>query len=229
MRVALIAVGDELLSGETVNTNATWLGEQLTESGARVARMTVVPDDVGEIAAVVNTYRAAYNAVITTGGLGPTHDDLTMEGVAAAFGTELGADSAVEQWLAEEGGYSAEDLAPGTTHLPKRAEMLRNPEGVAPGCQIENVYVLPGVPAEMRAMFGLIADEFSGEKRHTEVVTAAEPESSLLDRMRRVQEEFGVTVGSYPGEHVSLRLASTDETAVEAAAEWLRERVEIPE
>jgi molybdenum cofactor synthesis domain-containing protein len=228
MRVALITVGDEILSGDTVNTNAAWLGERLTEAGVTVPRMTVVPDDVGEIARVVNEYRAAYDAVIVTGGLGPTHDDITMEAVAAAFGTDLAADPAVEQWLLEEGGYSGDDLAPGTTQIPERGEFLRNPEGVAPGCTIGNVYVLPGVPTEMRAMFGLIADEFAGEKRHRTVVVAAEPESQLLDRIRDVQEKFGVAVGSYPGENVRLRIQSTDESAVSEAAAWLRERVESP-
>jgi molybdenum cofactor synthesis domain-containing protein len=228
MRVALIAVGDEILSGDTVNTNASWLAERLTAAGATVSRITVVPDEVGEIAHVVNEYRAAYEAVIVTGGLGPTHDDITMEAVAAAFGTELAADEEVERWLTEGGGYSGEDLAPGTTHIPKRAEMLPNPNGVAPGCTIGNVSVLPGVPAEMRAMFELIADEFGGKQRYRAAVKAAEPESQLLDRVREVQEHFGVKVGSYPGEYVRLRIQSTEEEAVEAAAGWLRERVESP-
>jgi len=229
MRVALITVGDEILSGDTVNTNAAYLGERLTEAGVDVCRMTVVPDEVGEIARVVNEFRAEYDAVIVTGGLGPTHDDVTMEAVAAAFGTDLAADEAVRRWLEEEGGYSGEDLAPGTTHIPERAEMLRNPDGVAPGCVIENVYVLPGVPAEMETMFELVADDFGGEKRFREVVKAAEPESQLLDRVEQVQEQFDVTVGSYPGEYVRLRLQGTDGDAVEEAATWLRAQVKAPE
>lgn len=229
MRVALIAVGDEILSGDTVNTNASWLAERLTEAGATVSRITVVPDDVAEIARVVNEYRAAYEAVIVTGGLGPTHDDMTMEAVAAAFGTELAVDEAVERWLTEGDGYSGDDLAPGTTHIPERAEMLTNPKGVAPGCTIEDVFVLPGVPSEMRAMFELIADEFGGQQRHRAVVKAAEPESQLLDRVRAVQENFDVKVGSYPGEYVRLRIQSADEAEVEAAADWLRERVDAPD
>lgn len=229
MRVALIAIGDEILSGDTVNTNGSWLAERLSAAGATVARITVVPDDVSEIARVVNEYRAAYEAVIVTGGLGPTHDDMTMEAVAAAFGTELAADEDVERWLTEGGGYSGDDLAPGTTHIPERAQMLRNPEGVAPGCVIENVYVLPGVPDEMRAMFELVADQFGGQKQYRAVVKAAEPESQLLDRIREVQEQFGVKVGSYPGEYVRLRIQSTDEEAVDAAAGWLDDRVESPE
>lgn len=228
MRVGLIAVGDEILSGDTVNTNAAWLGERLTERGARVAQMTVVPDEVSEIARVVSEFRARYDAVIVTGGLGPTLDDVTMDAVAAAFGTEMTPDDDVERWLTQEGGYSGDDLAPGTTHIPDDAEMLRNPEGVAPGCVIGNVFVLPGVPTEMRGMFELIADEFTGQKRHREVVRAAEPESHLLDRITRVQDEFDVKVGSYPGENVRLRVQSTDEDAVRKAANWLRERVESP-
>jgi molybdenum cofactor synthesis domain-containing protein len=227
MRVALVTVGDEILSGDTVDTNAAWLGEQLTETGATVEQMLTVPDRVDEIARVVNESRAAYDAVVTTGGLGPTHDDLTMEAVAAAFGTELAPDEAVRKWL-DSGGYSG-DLAPGTTHIPERAEMLRNPEGVAPGCVIGNVYVLPGVPGEMKAMFDLVRDDFGGETRHVETVRAAEPESQLLDRIDELHERFDVTVGCYPGECVRLRIKGTDRDVVGEAADWARERVESPE
>lgn len=229
MEVAVVTVGDEILAGQTVNTNAAWLGKELRERGTSVERMTTVPDKTGDIAQVVNEFQARYDAVIVTGGLGPTHDDVTMEGIAAAFGTELAADDAVLDWLTTAGGYSADDLAPETTHIPKRATMIRNPEGVAPGCQIDAVYVLPGVPEEMKAMFALIADEFTGQQRYTETVVASEPESTLLERIGTVRERFPVTVGSYPGEHVRLRLEGTDKQQVTKAATWLRERVEKPE
>jgi molybdenum cofactor synthesis domain-containing protein len=229
MRVALITVGDEILSGDTVNTNAAWLGERLTASGATVERTTVIPDQVAEIARVVNEYRAEHDAVIVTGGLGPTHDDVTMEGVAAAFGSELAADPAVLEWLEAESGYSGEDLAPETTHIPADAEFLPNPEGVAPGCTVSNVYVLPGLPGEMKAMFGLVADEFGGDVRHTATVRTPEPESELLDRITALREQFDVIVGSYPGEHVRLKIEGDDEETVREAAGWLDARVESPE
>lgn len=229
MNVALVTVGDEILAGDTVNTNAAWLGQELAAAGASVQRMTVLPDRVADIARIVNEYRAAYDAVIVTGGLGPTHDDRTMEAVAAAFGTELEHDEAALTWLIEEKGYPEADLAPGTTHIPARADLLRNPEGVAPGCVLKNVYVLPGLPTEMKAMFELIRDDFSGQPRHVEIVRAAETESELLDRVREVQDRFDVTVGSYPGENVRLKISSTDETAVAEAVAWLRAHVELPE
>ena len=227
MRVAVVTVGDEILAGETVNTNAAWLGARLVERGVTTERVITLPDRVADIARVVNEYHAEYDAVLVTGGLGPTHDDLTMDGVAAAFGRDLEASEEALEWLAEHGGYTAEDLAAGTVELPAGARVLHNEAGVAPGCVVESVYVLPGIPEEMQTMFASIESEFSGPTRHVETVTAVEPESALLDRFEAVQRTFGVKVGSYPGENVRIRLESTDENAVRAATEWIRERVEL--
>jgi molybdenum cofactor synthesis domain-containing protein len=227
MNVALVSVGDELLSGDTVNTNAAWLGERLTDRGVNVERATTVPDRVADIARVVNEYAAEYDAVITTGGLGPTHDDLTIEGVAAAVGREVETDETVREWLATEGGYEHDELADGTTELPAGARPLHNTEGVAPGCVVENVYVLPGVPEEMKAMFERIEDDFDGERRHVAFVVVDEPESALIERFAELQERFGVTVGSYPGDHVRVKIQSTDEAAVEDAVAWLRENADV--
>jgi molybdenum cofactor synthesis domain-containing protein len=226
MDVALVTVGDELLSGDTVNTNAAWLGERLDERGVSVQRATTVPDRVADIARVVNEYAAEFDAVAVTGGLGPTHDDVTMEGVAAAVGRSVVESETALEWLTSEGGYQRGDLAAGTAHLPEGARPLHNEVGVAPGCVVENVYVLPGVPDEMEAMFEQVESEFAGEYRHVEFVTVDEPESALIDRFEELQERFDVKVGSYPGEAVRVKLESTDEAAVEAAAEWLRANAE---
>jgi molybdenum cofactor synthesis domain-containing protein len=229
MHVAIVTVGDELLAGDTVNTNAAWLAAELTERGVSVERVTTLPDRVADIARVVNEYHAEYDAVLVTGGLGPTHDDLTMEGVAAAFGREVEESEAALAWLTEQGGYAAGDLAEGTTQLPAGARMLPNDEGVAPGAVVESVYVLPGVPAEMKAMFARVAEEFVGEQTYSETVATPEPESTLLDRIAGVQDEFDVTVGSYPGEHVRLKVTATDPETARSAAEWLAERVDVLE
>jgi len=229
MRVALVTVGDEILSGDTVNSNAAWLGRQLSDRGVDVERVTVVPDRVSDIARVVNEFHAEYDAVVVTGGLGPTHDDKTMEAVAAAFGTELGEHDAARQWLEEEAGYARADLAEGTADLPVGSEMLPNPKGVAPGCAIGNVYVLPGVPDEMKGMFEVIADDFAGDERFIETVVAAEPESALIERLIEVQDRFDVQVGSYPGENVRMKIQGRDEAAVEAARQWLAENVDTPD
>ncbi|MFB6220076.1 MAG: competence/damage-inducible protein A [Halolamina sp.] len=225
MKAAIVTVGDELLSGDTENTNATWLCARLDDRGVDVERVTTVPDRVADIARVVNEYHAEYDAVIVTGGLGPTHDDVTMDGVAAAFGRDVGPHEGALSWLQAEGGYAADDLAEGTTDLPNGARALHNPEGVAPGAVVESCYVLPGVPAEMRAMFATVVEEFDGEQSYSETVETGEPESALLDRLSEVQERFSVSVGSYPGETVTLKVTATDPTEARRAASWLEDRV----
>jgi len=225
MKVGVLTVGDELLSGETENTNASWLGRRLAERGVTVRRTVVVPDDIEEIAAETRRLAERYDAVIVTGGLGPTHDDVTMDGVAAAFDRDVTEHPDAVAWFEAHGGYHNSDLAEGTTFLPEDARLLPNEEGVAPGAVVENVYVLPGVPSEMKAMFDAVESEFEGERTHVEVVHSEKPESALVDTLTEVQEQFDVTVGSYPGDGVRIRVGSPDPETAEAAAAWLRERV----
>lgn len=227
MQVAVITVGDELLVGEITDTNATWLCQRLAEQGASVGRVVTVPDDVDDIAATVADLHDGFDAVVVTGGLGPTHDDVTMAGVAAAVGRDLEPHAAAREWLTGVGGYVAGDLVDGTTHLPAGARMLPNEEGVAPGAVIEGIYVLPGVPGEMKAMFESVAGEFDGETTYTTVVDVDEPESELIDRFVDLQERFDVGVGSYPGESVRVKLTAGDETALAEARRWLEERVDL--
>ena len=227
MHVAIVTVGDELLAGRTTNTNATWLCGRLDDRGVDVERVTTVPDDVSAIARLVNEYHAEYDAVIVTGGLGPTHDDVTMEGVAAAFGRSLEYNEDAMAWLEVEGGYTRDDLTSGTADIPRGARPLHNDEGVAPGCVIGSVYVLPGVPTEMKRMFDRVSDAFNGAPRYREVVVADEPESALLDRLEAVQDRYDVPVGSYPGGSVRIVVQSREKTAVEEATRWLRERVDV--
>lgn len=225
MAVAVLTVGDELLSGETQNTNASWLASRLHERGATVRRIVVVPDELDEIAAALDRLRTEYDAVLVTGGLGPTHDDVTMEAVAESFDSPMTETQAVLDWLDTETEYALADIVDGTAHLPEGAEFLPNPAGVAPGAHIENVYVLPGVPVEMREMFELIAPSFSGPKSITKVVTSEEPESTLVDVLRETSERFDVRVGSYPGEMVTIRIQGQDEAEVVAAADWLEDNL----
>lgn len=226
MDAAIVTVGDELLTGDTENTNATWLCARLDDRGVDVERVTTLPDRVADIARVVNEYHAEYDAVVITGGLGPTHDDVTMAGVAAAFGRDVELNDEAVAWLEEEGGYAADDLARGTAELPVGARALHNTEGVAPGAVVESCYVLPGVPAEMKVMFAGVAEEFTGEQTYSETVETSEPESALLDRLSEVQDRFDVSVGSYPGETVRLKVTATEPTEARRAADWLAERVD---
>lgn len=226
MRVAVVNVGDELLAGDTVNTNAAWLASELDESGVNVERVLVVPDDVDAIAEAVGRYSEDFDAVIVTGGLGPTHDDLTMEAVAEAFGVDFVESEKARELLREE--YSDEELLEETAHLPEGSTPLRNREGVAPGCVINNVYVLPGVPREMKAMYLEVEDDFEGGERHSVSLVTSNPESSLIPLFKKVRDEFDVLVGSYPGEgRVRVKFTAGSRGEAREAREWLAERVEV--
>lgn len=226
MEVGIVTVGDELLSGDTVNANATWLCKQLHERGVGVRRVVVVPDEIEEIAAVIARERSQSGAIIVTGGVGPTHDDVTLDAIAQAVERPLVEHQEAKRWLTEEGGYSAASLVEGTVDLPAGATAIHNEVGVAPGAIVDGIYVFPGVPAEMQTMFESVADDFAGTPRIRRTVTIDEPESHLIDRFATMQEAFNVAIGSYPGEQVSVRISGTEREEVDAAAQWLSDRAE---
>ena len=234
---AIVTVGDELLAGDTENTNATWLAHELTERGVSVRRVVVVPDEVDAIAAAVREYAGAYDAVVVTGGLGGTPDDVTMAGVAAAFDRDLEPDplarESVErsvEWVRENrpglSDFSVDVEAEAS--IPAGARPLLNDEGLSPGCVVEDVYVLPGIPREMEAMFGQVEAEFAGDVE-SETFYTEEAEAALVGRLAEARERFDVSVGCYPDReagHNRIKVVGEDAVAVDEAAAWLRERVE---
>jgi molybdenum cofactor synthesis domain-containing protein len=237
MEVALVTVGDELLAGDTANTNATWLADRLAERGVSVQRILVVPDDRATIADRVGTYADAFDAVIVTGGVGGTPDDVTMEAVAEAFGRGLAVSdlalAAVERHLAElEGAVPDLDVDPeAEASVPEGSRPLLNNEGLAPGAEVENVYVLPGIPGEMKAMFCDVADAFEGNQVSRMLYTV-EPEANIVPALSEARERFGVHVGCYPdreARHNRLKLTGSHEGRVAEAAAWLLKAIDASE
>ncbi len=239
MEVALLTVGDELLSGDTVNTNANWLAAELTDRGVRVARICSVADEQGEIMNHVAEYSEQFDRVIVTGGIGGTPDDVTMTAVAAAFDRELVATEltreSVDQRLAEiEARMPDRELAvdrEAEAAIPAESRPLLNETGLAPGCVIENVYVLPGIPGELKAMFEAVATEFNGT-RQSKFLYTVEPEANIIPALEATMEQFAVTVGCYPdreADHNRLKITGTDDSTLEAAADWLLSAINASE
>lgn len=237
MDVALLTVGDELLAGDTANTNATWLATQLSERGVSVQRILAVPDDRETIAEQVRDYAERFDAVIVTGGIGGTPDDVTMEGVADAYDRELIVSdialAAVREHLEALGASIPElDLdVEAEASIPEGSRPLLNGPGLAPGCVLESVYVLPGIPEEMKAMFEDVAGEFDGDLTSRFLYTV-EPEANIIPALSEVRERFDVRVGCYPdreARHNRLKLTGRDESAIDAAADWLLEAIDASE
>ncbi|MGM0591950.1 MAG: competence/damage-inducible protein A [Halobacteriota archaeon] len=241
MDVGVLTIGDELLAGDIENTNATWLARQLTSRGVTVARILVVPDDLQLIEETVREWSEAFDAVVVTGGLGGTHDDVTMDAVAAAFDRELVVDPEARADVEETmRGYretrpELEERYPNLgiqieewASMPDGSRVILNPVGLCPGCAIEGVYVFPGIPEEMHAMFETVADDFGGDMV-SEIIYTPAPEGSMTETIAYFHQQFTVTVGSYPsrGDYNRLKVSGRDADAVEAAAAWLCERIEV--
>ena len=227
---ALIIIGNEVLSGRTRDANLQFIAVRLVELGIRLAEVRVIADDDQAIAAAVNQARAAHDFVFTTGGIGPTHDDITSASVAKAFGVALVRDPAALALLEShyEGGKLNEARLK-MADIPAGASLIHNPVSAAPGFQMENVFVLAGVPSIMEAMFDGIKDRLTGgEVVASKTITAFIPEGDLAAPLGALQDEFpGVEMGSYPffrGGRLgsALVLRSPDPPALEAAAERLR-------
>lgn len=211
VRVELLTVGDELLRGDTANGNATWLGRRLTEAGAEVTRAVVVSDDLDVIAGALDDALRRADAVVMTGGLGPTSDDMTREALALAAGVGLHRDPDVERRLRDRAAARSVPLPPDALRMadvPDGATQLPNPAGSAPGLRLSlpggPVYALPGVPSEMRAIAEeSVLPELRGVTVSAGVLrTATVWESVVAHRLAPVEAMTGVKLAYYatPGE-----------------------------
>jgi molybdenum cofactor synthesis domain-containing protein len=228
---AMLTIGDEILSGRTRDTNMPHLAEALVGKGIALREARVVPDVAEEIVAAVNALRARYDHVFTSGGIGPTHDDITADAVAAAFGVPIGVREDARAILATH--YATpEELNPARlrmARIPEGAVLIDNPVSKAPGFSLRNVHVMAGVPEIFRAMLaGLLPRLTGGRPLVTESLRADLPEGLLAEPLARIAAAHPtVAIGCYPfsfggrfGANVVLR--SEDGAAVAAAVAALR-------
>ncbi len=199
---AVLVIGDEILSGRTKDINSGYIAHYLSQVGIETREMRVVPDVEEEIVAAVNALRARYDYVFTTGGIGPTHDDITADGVAKAFGVPLLEDPRAIALLLER--IKPEDLNQARRRMaliPQGAELIANPISKAPGFWIGNVIVMAGVPSIMQAMLDDVAPKLAkGAKILSEILdTHGLPEGAYaadLGELAKTMPE--VSIGSYP-------------------------------
>ena len=197
----VLIIGNEILSGRTRDANLAFLGERLNALGIRLMEARVVPDQDGVIIDTLNEVRRLFDYVFTTGGIGPTHDDITAECVARAFGVPLIQHPEARAIL--EAHYPSGELNQARLRMantPEGATLIENPVSKAPGFQIGNVFVMAGIPSIMQAMFESLKHRLTGgEPLLTKAVAAALPESYLAPGLTAVQERYPeVEIGSYP-------------------------------
>src|SRR6266487_824815 len=229
---SIVTIGNELLSGDTVNTNAAWLAQQLEELGVAVTLMASLPDEVDRIAEFVRTEAERADLVLVTGGLGGTPDDVTREAMAAAFEAPQSEVADLAERLRSRFPANPE-YAARWANLPGGARPLENPLGGAPGFVVGNVYVMPGLPAEMKAMFATVTSEVETERPITSWRRTYETtEARIVGVLEAMGDRYpGVLVGSYPTFHadgatVEVVVKSSDPAALEAAAAWIEQALE---
>jgi len=222
---AILIIGNEILSGRTQDINVQFIAKRLAELGIKLQEVRVIPDVPERIIGAVNELRAAYDQLFTTGGIGPTHDDITSECVAAAFGVPWEHHPETFALMAERMGESFNAARQRMATMPRGARPIANAVSLAPGFSIANVHVMAGVPRIMQAMFTALEAELPrGEKIEMRTVYGmGVVEGAIAAGLSAIQDRFaGVDMGSYPFRRekvwgVAMVAKGTDVAALEAA------------
>ena len=226
----VLIIGNEILSGRTQDANLAHIAQTLNEAGVRVTEARVIPVDEDVIVNTVNEVRQRFDYVFTTGGIGPTHDDITAECIARAFGVPLEMHPEIEAMIRQR--PAPEDVMNARLRMarvPKGAQLVDNPLAGPPGFQIENVFVMAGIPSVMRGMLSTVGDRLEGGRPvRSRAVTVHLGESQVADDLRAIDAAHpDVDLGSYPFYRndvygTSLVMRGTDEAELDAMAEEVR-------
>ena len=219
IQAAIIIIGNEILSGRTQDTNTSTLANWLNSIGVQISEVSIIPDVENKIVDTLNNLRKFNDYVFTTGGIGPTHDDITAQSVAKAFGLKYEVHK--EAFKILETYYKPGEFNEGRQKMvwmPKDAELILNPTSGAPGFNVDNVFCLPGVPSILKSMLGDINNKLiGGQPILTNTLNLRTVESEIAKNLSNVQDNFNdIDIGSYPffkaGKlGVSIVLRGTDE------------------
>lgn len=225
---AMLAIGDELLSGRTRDKNIGHLASALTLQGIDLKEVRIVSDEQEDIVAAINALRQRYDYVFTSGGIGPTHDDITADAIAVAFGVSIDHDPRAMKLLGDH--YASREMEFTTARqrmarIPDGAELIPNSVSIAPGFILDNVHVMAGVPSVFQAMLEAILPRLSGG--HQMLSTAIEcshGEGTIGDELGEIQKQHpNTSIGSYPkfdGQSYSTQIVvrGRDQTDIDHAA-----------
>jgi len=223
VNAAILIIGNEILSGRTQDTNTSTLANWLNSIGVKVNEVRVIPDEEKIIVDTLNLLRKTYNYVFTTGGIGPTHDDITAQSVSKAFNRKY--EIHKEAFKILETYYKPGEFNDGRQKMvwmPEGAELILNPTSGAPGFSVDNVFCLPGVPSILKSMLGGLKNKIvGGEPILSSTISLKTVESEIAKSLTKVQEQNkDVEIGSYPFFHagklgVSIVIRSEDQLKID--------------
>jgi molybdenum cofactor synthesis domain-containing protein len=225
---AYVGIGNELLSGSIQDANLYYLAQALRGLGIKLMRCIIIPDEPDVIREAIELCRKRFTYVFTSGGLGPTHDDVTVEGVAMAFGVPVVRHPFLEEKIRDFYGDTLREASLKMAEIPEGAGLHLLDKMSFPVLSIENVYLFPGVPELFRQKFGAIQEHFRTRPYYTEEILSSRRESEIADLLVETLDQFpSIKIGSYPqwsekDYRVRIVVESKDEEAVERAAAHLR-------
>ena len=201
VNAAIIVIGNEILSGRTQDTNVITIANWLNDLGVKLEEVRIIPDIENIIIKTINEVRKKFNYIFTTGGIGPTHDDITASSISKAFKTKYGYHNEAYQIL--EKYYGKEKFNQGRkkmAKMPIKSLLILNPSSGAPGFIMENVYSLPGVPSILKSMLGGLKNNIKGGKKIiSKTITMKTVESEIAKPLKNIQNQFkNLEIGSYP-------------------------------
>jgi len=223
----ILIIGNEVLSGKVLDANSPYLCQELRALGVEVKRISVIPDDVDVIAAEAATFASAFDIVITTGGVGPTHDDVTIEGIAKGLDRPVITHPDLEQLVRTLYPGNVNDARRRLTMVPEGAELFGQPDLVFPVVVVENIYIFPGVPEILRQKFDAIKGRFRDAPFFLKKVFVTTGESSIAEHLNAVMRAYpDLLLGSYPEYRnpeyrVRLTLESKDPAYLDEAFDLL--------
>ena len=233
VNAAIVIIGNEILSGRTQDVNVVTISSWLNELGVKLEEVRVIPDIENSIIKTVNEVRKKFNYIFTTGGIGPTHDDITSKSIAKAFSLSYGYNK--EAYTILEKYYGKKEFNVGRKRMamtPNKAILILNPSSGAPGFSVENVYCLPGVPSILKSMLrGLNNRIRGGKKILNKTITLRTVESEIAVPLEKVQNKYeDVEIGSYPffkqGKvGVSIVVRSTDKNLISDSCKDIKDFV----
>jgi molybdenum cofactor synthesis domain-containing protein len=224
---AILIIGNEILSGKVSDTNAPFLTRELRALGVGLKRILTIPDEIDEIAAAAREFRERFDLVFTSGGVGPTHDDVTMEGIARGLGRRVVRHPQIESRLREFYGERINEARLKLAEVPEGAELIVDGKLGFPTVKCENFYILPGIPELFEQKFAALRDRFADVPFTLRVVYTREGEGSIAEHLNATLVSFpDLLLGSYPklGDPeyaVKVTLESKDPAYVDAALEHL--------
>jgi molybdenum cofactor synthesis domain-containing protein len=223
----VVVIGNEILSGKVIDVNSPFLAQELRKLGVELRRVTTIPDELDLIGRVVRQFHEEFDVVFTSGGVGPTHDDVTIEGIALGLGRRVVRHPDIEQRLRQFYKDEVNDARLKMSEVPEGAELITDTNLNFPTIKLENVYILPGIPEIMRAKFLALRERFTTDPYHLKVIYTRPGEGAIAHFLHQTMAEFpDLMLGSYPkiGDpeySVKLTMESKDEGYVQRAFERL--------